>query len=204
MKLVLVRHGETDWNTQHRTQGTTDTPLNERGMVQARTLAPRIQRQFPPEIIYTSPLQRAVRTAEILRGDLPVPIVPDERLLEFHFGAWEGMEFPKIGEAFPEEMKVWQTNPMDCVIPGAETMAELQKRCAAFLDDLKCTDQEKTVLVVSHALTCKLIIAGAIGLEPRHIHTLRIDNTSLNVLDVLPHRSILRLFNDTCHMEEEV
>ena len=87
MQIYIIRHGETDWNTKRLLQGATDIPLNQNGIEAARLTAEALK-EIPFDEIYTSPLQRAVQTAEIMRGDRRIPIIKDERLKEISFGPY--------------------------------------------------------------------------------------------------------------------
>ena len=90
MLIYIIRHGETDWNTKRLLQGATDIPLNQNGIEVARLTAKALK-DVPFDVIYTSPLSRAVQTAEIMRRDRDIPIIPDERLKEISFGPYEGL-----------------------------------------------------------------------------------------------------------------
>ena len=98
--VILIRHGETDWNVLHRFQGLTDIPLNDTGRQQAG-FAKNGLGDMEIDAIYTSPLQRAVETAEIIRGDREIPIYPTEGLREMGIGEWEGLLVSEIDEKYP-------------------------------------------------------------------------------------------------------
>src|SRR5262245_65615545 len=100
-ELLLTRHGETDWNREHRVQGHTDVPLNENGREQARALAERLV-DVPLAAIYASDLARARETAEIVARRLGLGVVLDPGLREKNFGSWEGLTDVEIAERFPD------------------------------------------------------------------------------------------------------
>jgi probable phosphoglycerate mutase len=99
--ILLVRHGETDWNRERRWQGHADRPLNETGRGQARELAAQLE-QDPPEAIYSSDLSRARETAEIVGRRLGVPVALDERLREVDVGEWSGLTMSEIEARYPD------------------------------------------------------------------------------------------------------
>lgn len=202
MKLILVRHGETEWNNSRKTQGTVDTELSERGLLQAERLAERLYRNYKVDFIYTSPLKRAAVTAETIGAKLGIKPVYDGRLIEICFGEWEGLLFAEIGSKYPDEFAVWASEPDKCHVPGGEPVSEVAERIDSFLSDMKEKHRDECVAVVAHAFTSKMIIAQALKLAPRTMHSIAMDNTSLSVLDIGPERAVLRLLNDTCHLED--
>ena len=159
--LLLVRHGETDWNRDQRWQGHSDTPLNERGRQQARELAAKLD---PPDRIYASDLARARETAEILSARLGVPVVFDERLRERGFGAWEGLTTVEIEERFAAELARWRAREGAGAL-DAEGFEAFAARVGGFLDELLDRHPGEEVLVVAHGGTIRVIHALATGLD---------------------------------------
>src|SRR5947209_9607942 len=130
-QLVLVRHGETEWNRDQRVQGHLDVALSERGIEQAQRLARWLTGE-PIDALYSSDLQRARVTAEILAGGrLPVRLEP--RLREGRFGVFEGLTAAEITSAYPEEYRAWREDAVRHRPPGGETLEDLQLRCVAAL-----------------------------------------------------------------------
>src|SRR5204863_7927182 len=144
--LLLVRHGETDWNREGRWQGHSDTPLNEAGRAQARDLAA----QLPDvDVVYSSDLARARETAEILAEALGLEVRLDPRLRERGFGAWEGKTSAEIEAAFGDEHARW----MGGEAPGAadaEPFDEFGARGQEFVTDVLARHADETVLIVAH------------------------------------------------------
>ena len=101
MKLYFIRHGQTDWNIVKRLQGATDIPLNENGEELARRTGEGMK-DIPFDLIYTSPLKRAFRTAELVRGNRDIPIISDDRLREICFGDYEGLISKSEGYSIPD------------------------------------------------------------------------------------------------------
>ncbi len=199
MRLILTRHGETDWNLLRKTQGRTDTALTAAGREQARALAKRLS-NLAFDCVYTSPLLRAVETARVLAAARSVPVIGDPALTELCFGEWEGLTFAEIGEAFPEQLEIWSQAPHDCPIPGGEPFAALVERCEAFLELLVERHQGFTVAAVSHSVPTKVIAALCLGVPMNKLHNIRIDNVSLTIIDFYAGRSVVRVLNDTSHL----
>ncbi|MHB1315363.1 MAG: histidine phosphatase family protein [Christensenellales bacterium] len=199
----MIRHGETEWNLQRRTQGITDTPLTERGLLQARLLSEAIKSKYTPDAVYSSPLKRASLTALEVAKALSREVIYDERLREICFGLWEGMTFSELALKYPEEYKTWRENPQACKLSGAETITDVMNRGDSFLQDMLQQYENSTVLVVGHTVPIKMMIISALHLPQEHIHSFRLDNASISILDISPQRAELRLLNDVCHLPGE-
>ncbi|MGI6151844.1 MAG: histidine phosphatase family protein [Christensenellales bacterium] len=204
MRLIIVRHGETDWNRLRKTQGMTDIGLTQRGLKQARRMGARV-RNMQIRCVFSSPLSRAVSTANAIASIVRAPVATDHDLREIAFGEWEGLTFDEIGERYPEELKVWNTDPHLCAPPGkAETLMQVAERCTHFLSRIRKDYEGQTVAAVSHSVPCKAMVALSIGLPLSRIHSLRMDNASMSIIDFYQDRAVLRLFNDTTHLMEEL
>jgi broad specificity phosphatase PhoE len=159
--LLLVRHGETDWNRDGRWQGHSDTHLNELGRQQAERLAEELD---GVDVVYSSDLARAHETAEILAQRLGVDVRLDERLRERGFGEWEGKTRAEIEAEFADAHARWVAGEG----PGAddaEPFDDFDARVRGFLDDVLARHPGETVLIVSHGGSIRVIHALASGLD---------------------------------------
>lgn len=200
MYLLLIRHGETDWNNDGRIQGHTDTPLNARGIAQAEKLATRIAAEGP-EVIYSSPLSRASMTAKIIASRCNLVPIFDDRLKEKGLGEMEGMTGADFKQRFPELYERWHTSHEHVPLPGEETPLDLQRRVQTFLDELRAKHPGSTrVAVVSHGGTIGMLIGTVIGLDVKKRFPFWFDNASVSHIDFTGARPRLRLLNDTCHL----
>jgi broad specificity phosphatase PhoE len=166
--LLLVRHGETDWNRDARWQGHSDTPLNDAGREQARRLAAELG---DVDVVYSSDLARARETAEILAAPLGLEVRLDPRLRERGFGAWEGKTAVEIEAEFADEHARWMAGEA----PGAadsEPFADFGARVEEFVEDVLAEHPRDTVLVVGHGGTIRVIHALAEGLDYVRDHRL--------------------------------
>ena len=159
--LLIVRHGETDWNRDARWQGHADTPLNERGREQARELAASID---GVDAIYSSDLARARETAEILAERLGLEVQADARLRERGFGAWEGLTHDDIQSRFAEEHRRWRAGE-GFGAADAEPYETMRRRVEDFLEEIVLRHPSGTVLVVTHGGTARVVYAVAGGLD---------------------------------------
>ena len=167
--LWLVRHGQTDWNVEARYQGQTDVPLNSVGVQQAQALAVDLSGQHF-DAVFSSPLQRARLTAEIIAAEHFLPVQLDERLREIHQGLWEGEIYHNLVVRFPDEMRKRRENPYQFRPPKGESAAEVAARVAQAADDIARLYPGGSVLVVSHALTLAALYCQANHLPPDEVY----------------------------------
>ena len=146
MKLIFIRHGQTDWNKEKKLMGQTDIPLNEEGLAQARAVAETLAGDF--DALYSSPLKRAYQTAEIISERLKKPIIVREELKERGFGSLAGQSWDEIAVATKEDLKaVTKEERYDFRPWGGESAEDVTARLTAFLDDLKTHDYKKVLIV---------------------------------------------------------
>ncbi|HKM21392.1 MAG TPA: histidine phosphatase family protein [Lachnospiraceae bacterium] len=160
MKIYFVRHGETQWNKERRLQGQTNIPLNENGRRVAELSREGIK-DITFDIAYTSPLDRAKETAQILLAGRDIPIIEDDRLKEISFGDNEGVHIPELVEHKRAPLYQFICEPEQYVpSPEAESLEALSDRCREFLEQviIPAEGNYETVMVAAHgALICSLI-----------------------------------------------
>lgn len=163
MKIYMIRHGETEWNAKRWLQGTADIPLNRNGIEVARTTAEGM-RDIPFDLIFTSPLLRAKKTAEIIRGDRDIPMIDEPRLQEISFGIYEGFCCSKEGYNIPDPDFVnFFVSPDKYVAPeGAESIEQLCARTTEFLLETAANPEyaDKTILFSSHGAAVKGLLSS--------------------------------------------
>ncbi len=159
--ILLARHGETDWNAQHRWQGHSDTELNDAGREQARRLAEGLGRV---DALYSSDLSRARETAEILAGTIGVEVRFDQRLRERGFGAWEGLTTEEIESSFPDEQRRWRAG-IGAGAHNAEPFEAFAARVGSFVEEIGQRHVGEEVLVVAHGGTIRVVHALAAGID---------------------------------------
>ncbi|MEV4199289.1 histidine phosphatase family protein [Micromonospora globbae] len=147
-RLIVWRHGNTDWNAANRVQGQTDVPLNDLGREQARAAAPLLA-ALRPDAIVASDLSRAAETAAALAAVTGLTVRTDARLRERHFGRWQGLLLTEVAERFPAEYARWRAGDPD---PGSEieTLDDLGKRVGSALIDAAEAAPGGTVVVATH------------------------------------------------------
>ncbi|MDA8226543.1 MAG: histidine phosphatase family protein [Desulfitobacterium hafniense] len=184
-KLILTRHGETSWNLEGRVQGAKDSPLTQKGILQARQLAYRL-RSEGIKYLYSSDMPRAHATAEEIRrvlNILEVRLTPAMR--ELCFGEWEGQVWWELRKNFPEIFTIWDKGPHLVKIPGAESMNQVTERAWAFVQEIIGKHKGETVCIVTHGMTLQLLVKKIMGFAVGDWESVPWQhNTALNIFEV--------------------
>lgn len=200
--LLLLRHGETEWNLSGRWQGqAADTPLTELGRQQARIVAGRL-RSYSIDAIYSSDLLRAYETAEIIGQALGVaPIIADPALRESDIGGWTGLTWDEITVRFPHEVAAMFAG-QEVRRGGGESYAELQARLAVAAERIAARHPGQTVLLVSHGAALRSLVAHVLDASLAQMHRIAIGgNTALSVVQMRNGHLRLISYNDTAHLD---
>ena len=203
MRLILVRHGQTEWNAGGRYQGQSNVALSETGRKQAISLAER----FPVnalDAIYASDLDRAKETAECVGQKLGVAVRMESAFRELSFGDWEGLTYQEISSRWPEEADKLFTAPDELVIPNGETFQELQKRALDKIHLLYEKHIDQTVAIFAHGAINKTILAGLMHIPLHYLWSLRQDNTAVNILRLDGRYVSVELINSTSHLGDDI
>jgi alpha-ribazole phosphatase len=199
MKLILVRHGETDWNTERRYQGQLDVPLNGRGEWQAQ-LAGRALAGEAIERIVSSDLRRAFQTARAIAAACSLPVTADARLREISFGSWEGLNYDQILEQDGDAYRRWKENPVENAPTGGETLAVTEQRVLSLWQEIKEIDLE-TVALVSHGGTLRILLSYLLKLPPESFWETKLGNASITTLRVNHSAVTVDVLNDMRHWQ---
>ena len=195
-KLTLIRHGLTEWNVSGKFQGQTDLPLSTDGREQSRQLAQYLEPLDVAEV-WTSPLRRARETAEIAFPDHDIRI--DPRLMELHFGAFEGST--QIENEAHERWAWWYDDPFERNAPGGESYRELRERVVAWYEELPAAGH---VIAFTHSGTIQMLLSHVIGVErPRWRKRFFLRHTSLTRVVVQAGHAVVERVNDTRHLAGE-
>ena len=200
VKVILVRHGETDWNLSRRIQGgNSDTQLNQRGRQQVENLALRLK---PEKInaIYSSPLQRAQDTALAIAHYHQLPVEIEPLLKEIEVGALEGMSIADVGKHLSELLVMHKQSDELPRLPGGESVTEVQQRVWGTIQRLVDKHREGVLVVVSHYFSVLTAICSVLNLPLSQITRLRLNPGSISIIIFDEQTPRLILFNDTCHL----
>ena len=195
-RLLLARHGQSVSNAVRRFQGAQDVALSELGARQAEALGQAIRR-LPIAAVYTSPLERARRTAEIAAAGLGVPLTPVDDLRELSLGDWEGRTVEEIRALPGDPYEQWVRDPVACLPPGGEPLPEVQARVVSAMADIAAAHPNgQQVLVVCHGGVISAYLAHCLGLPLSSIWRLTLSNGSIT--EVAPPS--VRCVNSTRHL----
>ena len=199
MKLILVRHGETDWNKLDKCQGISDIPLNSTGEKQAKDLAHSL-RDKNISAIFSSDLQRAINTAKCISEYHGIEVQIDERFREMDQGDFEGLEFKYIRENYSHVLKKWREEPGTLRIPGGESLTEVQDRAWLAFNNLLNEYNGKDILVVTHNLTIITLLCKFTGKSLKSFTEFNVQETSKTVIDCNREDFKIEILNDTSHI----
>lgn len=201
MKMIFVRHGETEWNRTKRYQGQVQIPLNERGKEQAHRSGERLKRRNLVAL-YASDTARAWETARIIGEHIGLQPQPMAELREIDVGQWEGLTTDELYHNFPEHMQVYDADPANTVRLGGESYAELQQRAlVAFQRIQQQHNPGETIGVVSHGGTIRTILCAILGLDLANFSRLWMENGSFTEVQQRNQGWFLNRLNDAAHLE---
>lgn len=156
--LLLIRHGQTEWNVLGKYTGQSDIPLNATGRREAELLAKELEKN-PPEAIISSDLKRSYETAKIVAAPFNMSVQMDSNLREINQGVWEGMYFPDIKAKYAAEFAAREKDPLTIAPPGGETIGQVRERVLTAVTNILRSYPGKRVAVVAHGLVLALIKA---------------------------------------------
>jgi alpha-ribazole phosphatase len=151
--------------------------------------------------IYSSDLQRALRTASIVASVQHLLVQTDPGLREISFGAFEGKTFAEIQRAYPDTVQAWLEDMSSLCPPGGETLQDVIKRADDVVHRLQNAHSGETILLVAHGGTVRALLCACLGWDPHHFWRWRVDNASLTVLENGHSGWRLALLNETCHLD---
>jgi len=190
-QLILVRHGVTDWNEQGRLLGRSDTPLNQRGLGQARRAAEAI-RDLQPGTILSSPQARTMQTASEIASLCEIEVTADERLAEIWLRGWQGKTFTELRD--DPDVHAYLEDPFH-TSDEIEPFVSVRERVRSLIDHLHDKPSAEPVVLVSHGDPLRIIVAEALGLEPGRFRGFSLDNGSVTLLRVGRVNCHLNLLN---------
>jgi probable phosphoglycerate mutase len=194
--LYLIRHGETDHNSSGRMQGWLDVPLNALGLRQAHLLAQRF-RGKSIAAIYSSPLVRALATAQVVAQALGLAVVCDERLREYNMGDWTNKTAEEIAQVTPN---FYSDDPHGPAIPNGENAHDMHVRVAAFLEEAAQAHVNQSFMAVAHGGTLGMMVATLLGMPIVRRQPFSFGNTAIAKLERRHGRWRLVRLNDQCHL----
>lgn len=200
VKVIFIRHGQTEWNTSGRYQGQSDVPLSAEGLEQARHLA----EGFPIDkidAIYASDLTRAMQTAEAVADRFGLTVHAEPAFRELHFGEWEGLTYDEIVNGWADAMKNFLLHPDVLVVPGGESFQQVQERAMRRLNELLDEHEGQTIAIFAHGAVLRTMLTAALHIPLEYLWSIRQFNTAVNIVrydkDANP---TVELLNSTAHL----
>jgi len=200
-EIILVRHGETEWNVEEVFRGRIDIELNQTGIKQAKLLAEYLA-DLKIDAIYSSPLRRALKTAELIAGyhKLQVEVAP--ALIDFNFGKWQGLSLQEVRDKYKEFYAEWISRPHKVKIPSGESLDDVKDRAMTLVDDV-ITKYQGTVVLVSHRVVNKVLICALLGLDNSHFWNIRQNTCGITTFTYENGRFILTEHNNTSFLTQK-
>ncbi|MBW4593248.1 MAG: histidine phosphatase family protein [Brasilonema angustatum HA4187-MV1] len=209
MKLVIVRHGETEWNVQNKAMGQLDSPLTPKGIQQAYAIGDRLRR-ISFTTFYSSDLGRAVQTANIIAEVCGKKVIFDSELREWNMGIFQGLTVLEMHKKFPQERQDYERIGFEYVIPQGESLRQCRDRGFRVLNAIakRCCEAQiaerhldETVVVVTHGCVLMGFFEMVLGLPPGNSWRFQLHNGNFCTFEYVNGRWSLIVWNDVSHLE---
>jgi len=198
-QIILVRHGETEWNVKEVFRGRIDIELNETGLKQAELLAKYLS-DIKIDAIYSSPLKRALRTAKMIAGYHKLNVEATPALIDFDYGEWQGLPHQEARDRYKELYAQWINRPDRVRMPAGESLSEVRKRAMSVVDRV-IAKYKGSVVLVSHRVVNKVLICTLLGLDNSHFWNIRQDTCGITSFTYENERFVLTKHNDTSYLK---
>lgn len=199
--ILLVRHGETDWNRAKIFRGVYDIPLNENGRAQAGRLAQALAWRSI-DVAYSSPLARARETAQIALEPHGIEAAVHEGLKDFNYGQWTGLQDEVVASKWPQEHARWTAKPHAVRPPGGNTLPEVFDKALESVEEMARQHAGQTIALFAHRVVNKLLILGMLNLGPERFAFIRQDNCCVNEFKRTARGYVVVSLNDVGHMRQ--
>lgn len=200
-KIILIRHGQTEWNRIERFRGRADVPLNAVGLEQAEATGKHVAAKWKVAAVYASPLSRAVQTAEAVAKRFGLPVLPHVDLVDIYFGAWQGLSPEEVRQRWPEMADDWVNRPHLVQFPDGESLETLRYRAMKTVKELAARHAGESIVLVGHTVINRVILLGVLGLGNERFWHLGQDNCAINVFETDGDDFTLESLNETCHLD---
>ena len=198
-RLHLIRHGETEWNSQHRAQSYTDIPLSDVGRQQAQCTAERLK-DVDFDIAYASDLSRAKETAKIILGKRNIQVKTSRSLREYNKGVFEGLHRSEYSLRYPDQYQASLTRDLDFAPESGESVRQVHDRVSEFGTFITSEHPNDDILIAGHGGSLRALVVHLLLLSLETTWKLATSNCSLTIIDTYPNNNILQLYNDTSHL----
>lgn len=202
VKMILVRHGETDWNRVERFRGQFDIPLNSKGIEQAERNAQKVGKHWRPAAVYSSPLSRALQTAERIAEACGLVVKTETGLTDIDYGDWQGLTPDAAKEKWPKLVEKWFRFPGTVQIPNGNTLTEVQDRALTTLSVLAEQHEGQNIVLLSHTVVIRAILLGILGADLDRLWQIGQEPCAINLIEYRPENVIIVSINGVEHLIE--
>jgi len=199
-RIILVRHGETDWNKREVFRGQIDVLLNQNGLNQAQAVGNALKGQ-KLNAIYSSPLSRAVQTANEIAKFHNLDVNLEDGYLDLNYGQWQGVSHEEVKTRYPELYDKWHEQPHLLRFPGGESLNDVRERAINALERIIFIHPGDTIIVVAHRVVNKVLLCSVLDLDNSHFWRIRQDTCCINIFEDSKIGYVLYCLNDTCHLK---
>jgi alpha-ribazole phosphatase len=196
LEIILVRHGETASNAAETFRGRADVPLNETGLKQAQLLGSYLSTE-KIKVVYSSPLQRAVKTAEAIAAPHKLKVKLIENLNDIDCGEWEGLTLKEVKERYEDIYQDWVDTPEQVRLPGGEGLEDVRSRVFPFVKDAVTRARDGKIVLVSHRAVNKVLICALLGLDNSFFWNFKLDTGAITRFSFDGKKVVLVKHNDT-------
>jgi alpha-ribazole phosphatase len=200
LKIIIVRHGQTDWNREEVFRGQVEIKLNALGIKQAEAVA-RVIKNIKLDAIYSSPLKRALDTAKIIASYHNIEVKINEGLNDMNFGKWQGLSLQTVKEKYKDLFKIWCDSPHLVKIPQGESLNGVQERVSNAFKQIISEYNQATIVIVSHRVVIKLLLCTILGLDSSNFWKIKQDPGSISIVEYKDDIFTITKLNDTCHLK---
>lgn len=197
--IILARHGETEWNAEEIFRGRVDVDLNETGIREAELLAEHLS-YMTIAAVYSSPLKRALQTAEMIARHHDVKVEVSPQLIDLDYGEWQGLSHETVRDRYGQLYHEWLNNPQLVKMPAGESLDDVRRRAISLVEDITAK-VEGAIVLVSHRVVHKVLICALLALDISHFWNIRIDTAGISVFAYEDDRFVLTRHNDTSFLK---
>ena len=198
-QIILVRHGETEWNVEEIFRGRIDIELNATGLKQVELLAEYLS-HIRIDAVYSSPLKRALKTAEMIAGYHKLDVEKALGLIDFNYGEWQGLAHQQVKDKYKELYVEWINSPDQVKMLAGESLSDVRERAMGVVSDV-IDKYVGTVVLVSHRVVNKVLVCALLGLDNSHFWNIRLDTCGITTFIYQNGRFILTKHNDTSYLK---
>lgn len=199
MRIIIIRHGETELNRAEVFRGQLDIELNGTGRRQAELLGEYLSRT-PIEAVYSSPLKRALETARAVSARHNLEVKPCPELNDLHMGEWQGLTRAQVESKYKEAYDLWLSHPEKLKMPGGESLSDVRKRLLTLIDNVTAR-HTGVVVLAAHRVVCKVLACVLLGLDDSHFWNIEHSNCGVTTFVLKDGRFILTGHNNTSFLQ---